>query len=198
MADSDEMFEWMMETNLSLTAQFHNHVKSILSEKAGEIDQIENLDEAQKEYWKRNYDTHFPKKLRETAFLLMFGHLEEMLFLLSKSHNPHGAHLGNGIGIIKFKPYIQSLLNDELAASRDYQVIREAQIVRNSLMHIAGRISLSRSRKELENLLKKSPNSYQVKADRVQITAEGLKQFQLAVRRLTTTLLNTYEPSRNQ
>lgn len=185
MSSSDEMFEWMMETNLSLTAQFHNHVKSILSEKSGEIDQVESLDEAQKEYWKRNYDTHFPKKLRETAFLLMFGHLEEMLFLLSKSYNPHGADLGNGIGIIKFKPYIKSLLNDELAASRDYQIIREAQLVRNSLIHIAGRISLSRSRKELESLLKKSPDS----ADRVQITAEGLKQFQLAVRGLTTTLL---------
>ena len=98
MNDRVEMFKWMMVTNLSLTAQFHNHVKVILDEKSGEIDSIEELDKGNKTYWKQNYENYFPKKLRETTFLLMFGHLEEMLFLLSKSFNPNNTELGRGMG----------------------------------------------------------------------------------------------------
>ncbi|WP_414730263.1 hypothetical protein [Zhongshania aliphaticivorans] len=190
MDDRDQMFKWMMETNLSLVAQFHNHVNVILAEKSSEIESVEELKKADKAYWKQNYENHFPKKLRETAFLLMFGHLEEMLFLLSQSFNPHKTELGKGMGIVKFKPYIKSLLNEELASSTDYQTIRGAQFVRNSLMHIAGRVSLSKNRSDLERLVREFPDSYKVKNDRIIVTVEGLKVFQTSVRGLTNTLLN--------
>lgn len=190
MNDRSQMFKWMMETNLTLTAQFHKHVNVILGEKSAEIDSIGKLNKADKIYWKQNYERHFPKKLRETAFLLMFGHLEEMLFLLSKSFNPHRAEIGSGNGLVKFKPYIKSLLKEELSTSTDYQNIRQAQLVRNALIHIAGRVSLSRNCSELERLVRSSSELYEIENDRIIVTVEGLKLFERSVHSFTNTLLN--------
>ncbi len=189
--DHDQFFKWTMDANLGLQAQFHDYLKKALGEKAREIELDEGLDKGNKEYWRLNYQEHFPKKLRETTFLLMFGHLEEVLYLLSKSFNPYEIALAkNKSGILKFKPYIKSVLGEELSSSQDYQFIREAQVVRNSMLHIAGRISLSQDREGLEGLLKSRPNFYKASNDRITITVEGLKRFHDAVQGLTNNLVD--------
>lgn len=190
MNDQDQLFKWMMDQNLGLRAQFHDHLTKTLGDKAREIELDDSLDKGNKKYWKLNYEEHFPKKLRETTFLLIFGHLEEVLLLLSRSKNPYKVELTKGVGLVKFKPYIKSILGEELASSDDYQVIREAQFVRNSLIHIAGRVSLSKNREELEGLVKSRPMLYKVDMDRITITVEGVRRFHNAVQGLTNRLVD--------
>ena len=88
-----EMFKWMMKNNLYWSAIFHNHIDVILKEKVKEIPEIETLSDKDKVYWKNIYENNFPKLLRNTTFLMMFGHFEEMLYLLWKQYNPSNIEL---------------------------------------------------------------------------------------------------------
>ena len=198
MIDENDMFGWMMENNLGWAALFHNHIDAVLKEKAKEIPISEELDEKDKRYWKDMYENNFPEKLRETTYLLMFGHCEEMLYLLWRDKNSKSIPLDKGHGITKFKSYIKDVLGIELGNCSDYQYLSEAQKVRNSLLHIAGRVSLSKEKEALEAIVKRNPNLYSINLDRIKISYDGLLGLQKAIRGLTKTLLNnSIQPTAN-
>jgi len=195
MIDENHMFEMMLRQNISCIALYHNHVDSGLKQFLRELDEDKRLTKADKNYWKREYEVNFPEKLRETSFLLMFGHLEEMLHLLWRDKNPASIALGRGNGLSKFKSYIKSTLGS--LDNSDYCHIAEAQKVRNSIIHIAGRVSFS---KESDNLEKLAQNSsyYSIDKDRIKVSVEGLAALQRAISQLTRTLLNkSIQPTAN-
>ena len=112
-----EMFKWMMKNNLNWSAIFHNHFDVILKEKVKEIPEIETLSDKDKVYWKNIYENNFPKLLRNTTFLMMFGHFEEMLYFLWKQYNPSNIELDKkGFGITKFKTFIKTTLTTDIGA----------------------------------------------------------------------------------
>lgn len=155
---------------------------------AKEIDNWEELDKPQRNWWKAEFEKHYPQKMLNTTFLLMFGHLEEMLLLLHKSFNPEKAGFDfKEKGIKKFKLYIKSLLGDRLT---NYQHILDAQLVRNSLIHCAGRVSLMDNKVKLEKAIRRSPDCYGVDNDRVLVKLEGLVQMQKSIHGLTNELLS--------
>lgn len=189
------MFEMMLRQNISCIALYHNHVDSGLKEFLRELEEDNGLTKSDKKYWKREYEVNFPEKLRETSFLLMFGHLEEMLYLLWRDKNPASVSLDRGNGLSKYKSYIKNILGS--LDNADYCHIAEAQKVRNSIIHIAGRVSLS---KKSENLKKLAQNSscYSIDMDRIKVSVEGLEALQKAISQLTRTLLNnSIQPTAN-
>lgn len=190
MIDENDMFAFMMENNLGWAALFHNHIDAVLKAKAKDIPALEDLDEKGKIYWKNIYENNFPEKLRETTFLLMFGHCEEMLYLLWRDKNSSSIPLDNRHGIPKFKSYIKSAIGGELGNCSDYQYLSEAQKIRNSLLHIAGRVSLSNEKEALESIIKRNTDLYSINLDRIKISYEGLLRLQKAIRGLTKMLLN--------
>ncbi len=195
MIDEHQMFDMMLRQNISCIVLYHNHVDTALKDFLKEVYENSDLDKAEKAYWKREYEVNFPEKLRETSFLLMFGHLEEMLFLLWRDKNPGAIQIDRGHGVSKFKSYIKNILGS--LDNADYCHIVEAQKVRNSFLHIAGRVSLSN---ESEKLVKLSNNSkyYFIEMDRVKITYEGLSALQKSISKLTRTLLNkSIQPTAN-
>ena len=165
MIDANQMFEMMLKQNISCIAIVHNHLDTALKDRLSEIDQNTELDKGDQNFWRREYEVHYPEKLRETSFLLMFGHLEEMLFLLWRDKNPNSVPLDKGHGVAKFKSYIKDILGN-LHENVDYGHIINAQKVRNSFLHIAGRVSLSRDSKALNKLAKNS-EFYSIETDRV-------------------------------
>lgn len=180
-----------MENNLNWSAIFHNHIDVILKEKVKEIPEIETLSDENRVYWKNIYENNFPKQLRNTTFLMMFGHFEEMLFLLWKQYNPSNVELDKkGFGITKFKTYIKTTLQVDLGQHQSYQQISEAQKIRNSLLHIAGRVSLAKDAKALNSIIKRNPSFYSIELDRVQLHYDGVLNFQKAVRNITEELFN--------
>jgi hypothetical protein len=185
------MFRSMMENNLNWSAIFHNHIDVILKEKVKEFPELENLSEKDRIYWEDIYKNNFPKQLRKTTFLMMFGHFEEMLFLLWKQYNPSSVELDKkGFGIIKFKTYIKTVLQVDIGQHHSYQQISDAQKVRNSLLHIAGRVSLSKETKALNSIIERNSKFYSIELDRVQLSYDGVLNFQKSVRSITEELLN--------
>ena len=128
----------------------------------------------------------------------MFGHFEEMIYLLWRDKNVNSIPLDSGFGISKFKSYIKDSLGDAFEKCHEYLHICQAQKVRNSLLHIAGRVSLSKESKSLEQIIKHRPTLYSIELDRIKISYEGLLGFQRAIKGLTKTLLNnSIQPTAN-
>lgn len=196
MIDENQMFEMMLKQNISCIAMFHNHLDTALKDRLAEIDQNTELDKSDKNFWKREYEVNYPEKLRETSFLLMFGHLEEMLFLLWRDKNPNSVPLDRGHGVAKFKSYIKDILGN-LHENIEYVHIVNAQKIRNSFLHIAGRVSLSKDSEVLKKLAKES-ELYSIEMDRIKIEYEGLSALQKATSGLTRALLNkSIQPTAN-
>jgi len=185
--DENKMFEAMLTQNISCIAMFHNHIDGALKVTLKEIEQSDDINKSDKNFWQSQYTALYPEKLRETSFLLMFGHLEEMLFLLWRDKNPNAILLDSGYGIFKFKSYIKDALGD-LQINSDYSHIVDAQKIRNSFLHIAGRISLSKDSDALQSILKNSV-FYRAESDRIKVELEGLRALQKAISNLTHALL---------
>lgn len=184
------MFEMMQRQNMRCITNFHHQLDLALKQKIPEIDTIEGLDKADINFFKREYEVLYPEKLRQTSFLLMFGHLEEMLFLLWRYNNLNSVKLDKGHGISRFKSYIKNVLGD-LKYNTDYEHIVHAQKIRNSFLHIAGRVSLSKDRNTLE-ILARNSQLYSIEMDRIKIEYKGLIALQDAIGSLTESLLHTY------
>ena len=95
-----------------------------------------------------------------------------------------------GFGITKFKTFIKTTLKTDIGQHHAYQQISDAQKIRNSLLHIAGRVSLSKDAQALNELIARKPEMYSIHLDRVQLTYDGVLNFQKAVRSITEELLN--------
>lgn len=187
MNDEHQMFEMMLRQNISCIALYHNHVDVALKDYLKEIDEDKELSNRDKAYWKREYEVNFPEKLRETSFLMMFGHLEEMLYLLWRDKNTRSISFDRGNGVSKYKSYIKDILGS--LDNANYCHIAEAQKVRNSIIHIAGRVSLSTEKDKLINLAKNS-KYYFIEMDRIKIKYDGLSALQKSISQLTRALLN--------
>ncbi|MGH1430578.1 MAG: hypothetical protein ACRBB4_05620 [Neptuniibacter sp.] len=186
--DNTTLFKAMQTQNLNCLAMFYKHVSIAIKDVAKEIDDWEEIDKTNKAWWKSEFETHYPQKMKDTTFLLMFGHLEEMLVLLQKSFNPEKTEIDSRESSIKkFKPYIKSLLGDHL---KHYQYLVEAHTIRNSLIHCAGRIDLMSDTSKVEKILSRNPDLFGIKNKRVYVKLKGLGKMQKSIHKLTEELLN--------
>lgn len=69
-----------------------------------------------------------------------------------------------------------------------YLFVLNAQEVRNSLLHIAGRISMMKDPQKLGAIIKSSKGLYSNKSDRVEISAEALLKLQQSINSLLETM----------
>lgn len=185
--DKTTLFKMMQAQNLNCLAMFYKHVSVAIRNIANEINEWDELDRTNKVWWKEEFETHYPQKMIDTTFLLMFGHLEEMLVLLQRSFNPQNAVIDTReCSIKKFKPYIKSLLGDHL---KYYQYLVEAHTIRNSLIHCAGRIDLMSDTAKVEKVLSRHPDLFGIKNNRIFVKLEGLAKMQKSIDELTEELL---------
>lgn len=173
MSLKDEMFRFMMLNNMDQIVVFHNHLSGSVKQAVGELSKWEGVDELDRVYWSRVYEEEFPAKLRKTCFLMMFGHLEEMLVLLHKEDDGRLVELGKGSGIKKHKAHISYCLGGDLGESKDYQFLMEAQEVRNCLLHAAGRVSMMANAVSLQKIIN-GRGLFYTKNDRVEVSREAL------------------------
>ncbi len=186
--DDTTLFRLMQTQNLACLAMFYKHVSLAIRDYANEIDSWADVDNPNKTWWKAEFESHYPQKMLDTTFLLMFGHLEEMLVLLHQSFNPADASIDSReYSIKKFKPYIKSLLGDNLS---DYQYLVEAHTIRNGLIHCAGRVDLMSNKAKLEKVISRNPKCFGTKNRRIFVKLEGLSKMQKAIHKLTEDLLN--------
>lgn len=177
------------EANLEWAVLFHNHVKQALEARLCLFMESDRLSDADKNYWNDVYSNQFSKELRITTFLLFFAHLEETLFHLCSVKKYNINKLAKGYGFGKFKPIIKEILPFSLSSCKSYEVIIDAQYIRNSFLHVAGRVSLSKDRDAIHSVIKKRNADYIIKNDRVQVTPEGLLRLQTSISSLCNDLI---------
>ncbi|TQV76695.1 hypothetical protein FLL45_01675 [Aliikangiella marina] len=198
LSNRDNAFRWMVNTNLNFIVRAHSHINWAIKGRAEEILSFDDLSAADKNYWNHEYKVQFSSHTVKTTFLVIFSYLEEMLHLIWKTYNPNNISTEQGYGISKYKTFMKSVLGIDVGSHNAYQKISEAQLVRNSLLHAAGRISLmqeSKSKKLLK-LIEKRPNYYKNKSDRIKLTPEGLISLEQSVRTLLEELMDKAIPTK--
>lgn len=167
---NEDVFELVSTNNLNWLVKFHNHVKVLLARARKEIHVLDN--EVTAAYWEDIYKRQFPSSLRSSVFLMMFGHIEEMFLLLSRSHGVSTNGGGSGLG--RFKPLVKKALGGGLARSKAWRYIQDAGDIRNAILHAAGRASLMRDPNKIKRIAQSHAESYGLQNDRVLIKPKGL------------------------
>jgi len=186
---TDSGFEAMrigsMHHNLNQIVQFHNHVHGFFNTNLAGSQKDEELSPKDKILLKLEYETHLPNNLRQSVFLMMFGHLEEHLYLGWCSHGRIEEEKNDSAdGIKKFKKLFSNL-GVELKTDQDYQLIVDAYKVRNAIIHTAGRVDIIKKPEELEGVVSKHNKYFEIKNKRVYLTNEGILNFNRSVAAFT-------------
>lgn len=185
-----EFFKMMHVHNMECILRFHEHVEYSVAEFSEKIDGWEGGDEVDNLWWKREFEKHYPDKLRQSTFLLLISHFEEVLYLLSRSFNPDSIKENrHENGIKKYKPYIKHMLGGELGDCEEYNFIVDAYKVRNSLLHMSGRISISKNPENILSVIYKG-SFYSKEKDRIIINPEGVYSLQKSISYLLDKIVN--------
>lgn len=173
--------------NLDLLALFHNHLSQLLHDARGIIGEEFEPEEAQRLV--HLYENDFSRKLRNSVFLMVFGHLEEMLLHLLRLWTPDVYEQRSNGGILdRCSPmFIKVLGEDPDRKCPSLKYIKDASWVRNALMHSSGRVDLFKA-KSLRGVVMANKNSYEIHLKRVSVTREGLGTTVREVRTLVDEL----------
>lgn len=174
--------------NLNLLALFHNHMSQLLHDARHTIK--EELPEDKAEALIRLYENDFTKKLSNSVFLMVFGHLEEMLLLLLQILEPtaYANSSGNKGLLARCKPMFNNILgNDPSNRNLSLQFISNAAKIRNALIHSSGRVDLFKST-DISVIVAAHPGSYEINLKRVCVTRQGLKDMVIHSRSLVEQL----------
>lgn len=174
-----------MQHNLNQIVQFHNHVHGFFNDNLDGSQVDDNLSQKEKMLLKLEYEIHLPNQLRKSVFLMMFGHLEEHLFLSWCDHGRIQEEKNDRAdGIRKFKGLFVNLKFD-LLTDHNYQLIVDAYKVRNAIIHTAGRIDFIKKPEEIEGAVNKHSKYFEIKNKRVCVTNKGIFHFNRAVAEFT-------------
>ncbi len=177
-----------MHSNLNQITGFHNHVHGFFNDNLRDSQNADDITNGQKNWLKSEYEVHLPNQLRKSVFLMMFGHLEEHLHLTWVEAGKPDNLFKRKFGLTKYKRFFTESLGIDVGSNKDYQFITDSQLVRNSIIHIAGRVSLSKDEKLLLNAINRNKTYFEQKNDRVYITNDGIVKFQQSVARFTETV----------
>ena len=194
-----KLFLWAMNHNISWNVNFHNEIRRLIHNEIVNLNL--KLDEAESEeifdlktfkYKKNILIDEFDVSLTLNSFLMQWSLLEEILYHCAKSYYPDDTIQLQKSSIQKYKPMVTAAIKD-ISGYTPWAVIVSAEKIRNCLLHINGRISLSRDCDWLRNVVKITPNYFREKNDRLAITNGYVNYFIDAARTLLNDLVQTKE-----
>jgi len=174
-----------MHNNLNQITGFHNHVHGFFNDNLSDSQNSTDITIAQKSLLKSEYESNLPNQLRKSVFLMMFGHLEECLYLSWKVAGSPDCVKESDNSLKKYSEFFTKHLKVSLGSNESYRYITDCQFVRNSIIHIAGRVSLSKHRAQLESLIKRNKECFVIENDRIYLTNKGISKFQKSVATFT-------------
>lgn len=183
--EMDKIRIGVMHHNLNQIVQFHNHVHGFFNVNLSLSQIDEKLSPSDKKILKLEYEEHLPNQLRKSVFLMIFGHLEEHLFLSWCDHGRNAQEKDERTdGVKKYKNLFVNL-NIVLLRDSDYQLIVDAYKIRNTLIHAAGRVDIIKKQGEIERIVQKYKTYFTIQNKRVEITNEGILYFNRSVKQFT-------------
>lgn len=177
----DEIRIGAMTHNLNQITNFHNHVHAFFNKSLSSSQDDETISKGDKNWLKHEYNTHLPNQLRKSVFLMIFGHLEEHLYLAWCDHGRIDSERNpSEDGVKKFGVLFRNI-NIDTMRNKDYQYIVDSYKVRNLFIHTAGRIDINNKTQEIENLVAKHKGCFEIRNKRVCVTHDGISHFQRSV-----------------
>ena len=169
----NQLIAWASMNNLDYLIGFHNHVRDLFK---GQFHDIEKSDIKEKE---KNFNQsmlqNYDRNLHINTFLMMYSYLEEWLYVYWKAYAPN-IDLENKKGSIgRFRNILKQFGVD--LSSNYWQVLMDAEEVRNCLLHANGRISLLKDSKKAKDIIAKKDSRLTIVKDRVVISGEYLQKF---------------------
>lgn len=168
-----QIIAWASMHNLNYLIGFHNYVRGIFKDQFQTLVKlgIKDRDKSLNKNLLQDYD----RNLHINTFLMMYSYLEEWLYVSWKSYAPN-IDLNNKNGSIsRFKNIVHQLGVD--LSSNYWQVLMDAEEVRNCLLHANGRISLLKDSNKIRNIINKKGLKLTIDKDRVIISSEYLQIF---------------------
>jgi hypothetical protein len=181
----DILLQEAAQHNLSLIIDFHNELRAGLAARVTTIDEVLNTTEAPQErsslqHQRVIYAEVFDEMLRWTTFFLMYAHAEEWFFHVWKTYARSCPLESREGSIQRFKPVLK-MLGINLLKDSNWQLLCDAEKIRECLLHANGRVSLMRRPQEINRITHRRKNMLEIANDRLRIGGQFLNHFQDAV-----------------
>lgn len=169
----NQLITWANMYNLNYLIRFHNYVRDLFR---GQFQDLERSDIKEKDKnFNKSILQDYDRNLHINTFLMMYSYLEEWLFVDWKAYASN-VELENKKGSIgRFRNVVKQLGVD--LSSNYWQVLMDAEEIRNCLLHANGRISLLKDSVKVKNIIDKKDSRLTIVMDRVVISGEYLQKF---------------------
>ena len=187
----NKLMLWSGTHNLNWLISFHNYVREFLK------DQLKNLEAAKTKSIENKlhkdalYD--YDRMLHINTLLMMYSYLEERLYHCWKTYVPNVVPLNSGGSLGRFKNVAKQLGID--LSSTLWQDLKNAEEIRNCLLHANGRISLLRSPQKIKTIIEiieRKNSGLEIIKDRVVISSDYLQWFNETICKLLDSI-NKYD-----
>jgi hypothetical protein len=192
----NQLIAWASMYNLNFLIGFHNYVRSLFKDQFQDLNKMDNKDKENK--LRENVFYDYDRHLHINTFLMMYSYLEEWLYVDWKAYAPN-VELDNKKGSIgRFKNIVKKLGVD--LSSYYWQVLMDAEEIRNCLLHANGRISLLKDSKKVEvkNIIGKKESKLKIVLDRVVISGEYLQKLNENIYNLMDIISNSQTQTQNK
>lgn len=169
----NQLIAWASMHNLNYLIRFHNHVRDLFR---GQFHDLEKSDIKEKDKnFNKSILQDYDRNLHINTFLMMYSYLEEWLYVAWKAYAPK-VELQNKKGSIgRFRNIVKQLGGD--LSSSYWQVLMDAEEIRNCLLHANGRISLLKDSKKVKDIIARKDSRLNIVKDRVVISGEYLQKL---------------------
>ncbi|BCA97334.1 hypothetical protein TUM19329_36950 (plasmid) [Legionella antarctica] len=124
----------------------------------------------------------FDRMLNINTFLMVYSFLEGELEQVTKYNNISIDTSKVESSICRYEPLINSYNNNKLSESREWNTIRTASKIRNTLLHCGGIIEGSANQSCITQLTQSSKSGVTSVEGKLTLTAEYLSKFVLSVK----------------
>lgn len=189
----NQIIEWASMHNLNYLIRFHNYLRNLFKSQFQDLDKLD-IEDREKNIGK-NVLHDYDRNLHINTFLMMHSYLEEWLYVVWKAYAPN-VELDNEKGSIgRFKNIVKQLGVD--LSSNYWQVLMDAEKLRNCLLHANGRISLLKDSRKVKAIIKKKDSGLTIVKDRVVISSEYLQKINENISSLMGIINNSQAQSLN-
>ncbi|MDY0143908.1 MAG: hypothetical protein RBR97_18660 [Bacteroidales bacterium] len=169
----NQLIAWASMHNLNYLIGFHNNVRDLFR---GQLHDLEKSDIKEKDKnLSKSILQDYDRNLHINTFLMMYSYLEEWLYVDWKAYAPDDKLQNKKGSIGRFRKIVIKLGVD-LSYSY-WQVLMDAEEIRNCLLHANGRISLLKDSKKVKDIIARKDSKLNIVMDKVVISGEYLQKL---------------------
>ena len=169
----NQLIAWASMHNLNYLIEFHNHLRDLFR---GQFHDLEKSDIKEKDKnFNKSILQDYDRNLHINTFLMMYSYLEEWLYVDWKAYAPNVVLQNKKGSIGRFSNIVKQLGVD--LSSSYWQVLMDAEKIRNCLLHANGRISLLKDSKKVKDIIARKDSRLTIVMDRVVISGEYLQKL---------------------